>query len=206
MGYGQGQYDGQDGVSGGGPDAASDGAMARPGVWPVFGNPLLTQFLRHWAERRVGVMMPRSAIDPAALRACLPDVWLFQYHAADERFVCTLAGERVNDAWGQSLIGKTPQQFMRPESAAIAQKIYHRIVTTPALHVSHRRIAPAGRHEKAAERLVVPLSDGQGRPYGIFGLSLYHFDPVTEAGHEPYVGSNVTYYPCDALPQTPPEL
>ena len=71
------------------------------------------------------------------------------------------------------------------------------------------RLAPSASVWRAicvAERLVVPLSDGQGRPYGIFGLSLYHFDPVTEAGHEPYVGSNVTYYPCDALPQTLPDL
>lgn len=191
-------------------DGVESGAVAQPGLWPSFINPNLTLFLRHWAERRPvvdgkpGLTMPRAAIDPAVLRVCLPDVWLFQYHAADDRFVCTLAGERVNEAWGVSLIGKTPQQFMRPESAAIAQVIYRRIVTTPALHVSHRRIAPAGRQEKGAERLVVPLSDGQGQPYGIFGLSLYHFDPVTEADHEPYVGSNVTYYPCAGLPETLP--
>jgi len=186
-----------------------DGLWAAPGVWPSFANPLLMLFLRHWAERRAidgkpTTVMPRAAIDPSILRACLPDVWLFQYLRDEDRFVCTLAGERVNDAWGQSLIGKTPQQFMKPESAAIAQDIYRRIVLTPALHVSHRRIAPAGRHEKGAERLVVPLSDGQGQPYGIFGLSLYHFDPVTEAAHEPYVGNDVTYYACDALPEQSP--
>jgi len=202
MGYGQGQDDGQGG--------APDGDVASPGVWPVFANPQLMLFLRHWAERRPvmsggsGLVMPRTAIDPSVLRACLPDVWLFQYHATDDRFVCTLAGERVNEAWGQSLIGKTPQQFMSAESGIIAQEIYRRIVLTPALHVSHRRITPAGRREKGAERLVVPLSDDQGRPYGIFGLSHYHFDPVTEADHEPYVGSNVTYFPCAALPLTLP--
>lgn len=198
MGHDQGRDDGQ--------GSATDGAIAPPGVWPIFGNPLLMLFLRHWAERRDGLAMPRTAIDPAALRACLPDVWLFQYHVDADRFVCTLAGERVNEAWGQSLIGKSPQQFMRPESAAIAQGIYRRIAMTPALHVSHRRIAPTGRQEKGAERLVVPLSDGHGRPYGIFGLSLYHFDPVTEANHEPYVGSDVTYYPCDGLPDALPDL
>ena len=185
-------------------DEEQGGAVAAPGVWPSFANPLLMLFLRHWAARRDGLVMPRPAIDPAVLRSCLPDVWLFQYHQDEDRFVCTLAGERVNEAWGQSLIGKTPQQFMRPDSAAIAQGIYRRIVLTPALHVSHRRIAPAGRHEKGAERLVVPVSDSHGQPYGIFGLSLYHFDPVTQAGHEPYVGSDVTYYPCAGLPATLP--
>lgn len=144
--------------------------------------------------------MPRGAIDPSALRTCLPDVWLFRYHADEDRFVCTLAGERVNDAWGQSLIGKTPQQFMPASNAAIAQAIYRRILQMPALHVSHRRIAPSGLQEKATERLVVPLGDHEGRPYGVFGLSVYHYDPLTEADHAPSVGHNVTYFPCDSLP------
>lgn len=183
-----------------GDDEEEGGEVAGPGVWPRFTEPRLSLFLKHWADRRVGLTMPRGAIDPTLLKSCLPDVWLFRYHADEDRFVCTLAGERVNEAWGQSLIGKTPQQFMPPQSAAIAQAIYRRIVLMPALHVSHRRIAPAGLQEKAAERLVVPLSDHDGKPYGIFGLSVYHYDPLTEARHAPYVGHNVTYFPCATLP------
>lgn len=187
-----------------------DGDTAPPGTWPSFSNPQLLLFLRHWAARRPvtgdapALMMPRSAIDPVVLKSCLPDVWLFQYRADEDRFVCTLAGERVNEAWGQSLIGKTPQDFMPRDSGTIAQAIYRRILLTPSLHVSYRRIEPAARQEKGAERLVVPVSDADGQPYGIFGLSLYHFDPVTEADHPPQVGRHIMYYPCAALPQTSP--
>lgn len=194
----------QDGVVG--DNGVPAGLVAPPGTWPSFVNPQLALFLRHWAERRPvvdgrpGLMMPRGAIDPGVLKASLPDVWMFQYRRAEDRFVCTLAGERVNEAWGQSLIGKTPQDFMPPKSAAVAQDIYRRIVLTPALHVSLRRIIPAGRPEKGAERLVVPLSQADGSAYGIFGLSLYHFNPVTESDHPPHVGDNVTYFPCADLP------
>jgi len=182
------------------PGVEPGGRIAPPGSWPEFDNPLLQVFLRHWAERRRGLAMPRSAIEPAAIRSCLPHVYLMQYRAAGDDFVCTLSGEKVNEAWGQSLIGKRPQDFMPPDSAALAQDIYRRIATMPALHVSHRPIVPFDRPAKAAERLVVPLDDGAGRPWGLFGLSLYHFNPVTEAGHSPYVGHNVTYYPCAGLP------
>lgn len=189
--------------------AGQDGLIGPPGEWPRFDDPRFVSLLRHWAagrivDGRVGLMMPRTALDPAAIKACLPHVWLFHYDAAADTFVCRLSGEAVNEAWGANMAGKRPQDFMPPASAARAHQIYRRILLTPALHVGHRRVTPAGRQEKSAERLVVPLSDAAGRPYGIFGLSLYHFDPITEAAAPPHVGPNVTYYPCAALPAAMP--
>lgn len=189
--------------------AAADRAANQPaglplgpaGVWPSLEHPLLRQFLQHWAARRDGLTMPRGAIEPAMLRACLPSVYLMRYRAETDDFLCTLAGEKVNEAWGQSLIGKRPQDFMSPESAALAQAIYRHITLIPALHVGRRdSVWATGRPYKAADRLVVPLGDGAGRPWGLFGLSLYHFNPLTEAGHAPYVGPDVLYYPCADLP------
>lgn len=179
----------------------SDIPLGPAGIWPQFEHPLLRLFLQHWAERRDGLTMPRGAIAPPVLRPCLPNVYLMRYRADSDDFLCTLAGEKVNEAWGQSLIGKRPQDFMSPESAAQAQAIYRRITLLPALHVGSREsVWGVGRPYKAADRLAVPLGDGAGRPWGLFGLSLYHFNPLTEAGHAPYVGPEVTYYPCAALP------
>jgi hypothetical protein len=191
------------------PDAtdlpAGDIPIGRPGIWPALDQPLLQLFLHHWATRRAGLTMPRSAIDPAAIRACLPHVYLMRYDAGSDTFLCTLAGEKVNEAWGQNLIGKRPQDFMPPDSAAQAQSIYRRITLMPALHVGHREgVLNADRPYKAADRLVVPLGDGAGGPWGLFGLSFYHFNPLTEAGHSPYVGPAITYYPCAGLPAAPP--
>lgn len=185
------------------PDHESNGdigQVAAPGQWPVLRDPRFVQLLRHWADNRVGLTMPRDALAPAAIKPCLPHVWLFQYRADSDSFVCRLSGEQVNEAWGTNITGKQPQDFMPAESAAIAHRIYRRILLTPALHVSYRHIAPRARLEKGAERLVVPLSDARGQPYGIFGLSLYDYDPITQAGHPPHVGPDVTYYHCDGLP------
>lgn len=176
------------------------GQVAPAGQWPVFRDPRFLILLRHWASGRVGPVMPREALDPAAIKSCLPHVWLFQYLADSDSFVCRLSGEQVNEAWGSNIAGKRPQDFMPADSAAIAQVIYRRILFAPALHVSYRRIEPRYLREKGAERLVVPLSDARGQPYGIFGLSLYHFDPITEADLPPHVGPDVTYYPCADLP------
>lgn len=171
------------------------------GQWPSFRDPRLLLLLRHWAERRRGLVMPRSALDPAAIKTCLPHVWLFRYDAADDSFTCRLSGEGVNEAWGTNMTGKRPRDFMPEASAAMAHRIYRRILLTPALHVSNKL---ADATSKGADRLVVPLIDDDGQPYGIFGLSIYHFDPISGAGLPPHVGPEITYYPCADLPATPP--
>lgn len=199
-----------DGISGQDGRAAAQGEVAPAGLWPVFRDPRFLQLLRHWAENRQSVdgkpgpMMPRAALDPLALKACLAHIWLAQYLPQEESFVFRLAGEAVNEAWGGNVTGKRPGQFMPPASAATAGQIYRRILLTPAVHVGYRRIEPAERQGKGAERLVVPLSDAEGGPWGIVGMSLYHFDPVTQASLPPYVGPDVTYYPCAGLPADPP--
>ncbi|HEX6960156.1 MAG TPA: PAS domain-containing protein [Ferrovibrio sp.] len=185
--------------------AEVDGPNGPPGCWPEFADARFGLFLRYWAERRTGLAMPRRAIDPTILKPCLPHVYLMRYDAAADLFVCTLSGEKINEAWGTSLMHKTPQQFMAAPAAARAQRIYRRIVTEPAVHVGHRHRGAAGETAaKAADRLVVPLCDDAGRPWGLFGLSLYHFNPVTEAEVAPHIGPEVTYYPCKDLPRDPP--
>lgn len=183
----------------------ADGVVAEPGAWPSFRDPRFVDLLRHWAAGRAangsgGLMMARAALDPVAIRSCLAHIWLAQYVPAEDNFIFRLAGEGVNEAWGANITGRRPEDFMSPSSAAVARQIYRRILLTPAVHVGYRRIVPADRQEKGAERLVVPLSDAEGGPWGIVGMSLYHFDPVTEANLPPYVGPDVTYYPCAGLP------
>lgn len=187
-----------------GNSGTAEGAVAEPGAWPVFRDPRFLILLRHWASNRAGLVMPRTALDPVDIRACLAHIWLAQYLPDEDSFVFRLAGERVNEAWGTTITGKRSEEFMPAASAVTATQIYRRILFTPAVHVGYRRIEPAERQEKGAERLVVPLSDADGGPWGIVGMSLYHFNPVTEADLPPYVGPDVTYYPCAGLPPGSP--
>jgi hypothetical protein len=173
---------------------------APPGIWPTFSDPRFITFLRCWAERRRGLMQPRSSIDPATIKSCLPHVWLIQHRRQEGDFICTLAGEKVNEAWGQSVIGKPLTTFMPSDYAESCVSQYREIMQRPALLVSRRRINPLERSEKAAERLVAPLSDDEGRPYGVFGMTLYYFDPVTQARDVVDVTGETLFYNCADLP------
>lgn len=178
--------------------------MAPPGCWPELTDPRFRNLLRHWAERRQGLMAQRSAIDPAAIRGCLPHVWLYQYLPAENDFLCTLAGEKVNEAWGHSLIGKRISQFMPPAMLARVPLLYRRMLEQPALQVSRRRIVPADGVAQSAERLILPLSRDDGSAYGVFGLTLYYLGAQSSFDDPLDMQGAVTLYDCASLPVTLP--
>lgn len=177
---------------------------APPQSWPVLADPRFRTFLRHWAQNRAGLVMPRGAIDPVAIRGCLANVWLYQYLPEEEDFLCTLAGEQVNLAWGQSLMGRRISQYMSPAMLARVPDLYRRMMSLPAIQVSRRRITPASGVEQSAERVIVPLSDNAGRPWGVFGLTLYQLGGQARITDPAVFQGKVTLYPCADLPSDLP--
>src|SRR3546814_13258617 len=76
--------------------------------------------LRRWAEWRDGLKPPpRSRIDPAALKPCLPLVWIWRLTEDHSTLTCTLAGEDVQAAWGRSIIGNDPLALWGTDSGPI---------------------------------------------------------------------------------------
>lgn len=189
---------------------ARDVFMAPPGCWPDLPEPRFRRVLRHWAERRQaadgkpGVRTPRSAIDPGAIRDCLPNVWIHQYLPDQDDFICTLAGESVNQAWGRSLIGKRVSQIMPAPIRERVQLLYRRMLMMPAVQFSQRRILPTDRLVQSADRLIVPLSRDDGSPYGIFGITIYHLGTETSLSDPRDIQGNVTFHDCNTLPATLP--
>src|SRR3546814_9815807 len=78
----------------------------------------------HWAARRRGLMMPKQDIDAIALKSCLPNVWLHRYQPESDDFVCLLAGEQVNAAWGGSIANRPLSQIIRSEQYALTRHRY----------------------------------------------------------------------------------
>lgn len=181
------------------PDADEE-VTGPPQAWPVLTDPRFKVFLRHWAQNRAGLVMPRGAIDPVAIRGCLANVWLYQYLPEEEDFLCTLAGEQVNLAWGQSLMGRRISQYMSPAMLRHVPNLYRRMMSMPAIQVSRRRITPASGVEQSAERLIVPLCDPAGRPWGVFGLTLYQLGFQARVTDTTAMPGQVTLYPCADLP------
>jgi hypothetical protein len=183
---------------------AREATMAPPGCWPDLQEPRFLHVLRHWAERRKGPITPRSAIDPAAIRNCLSNVWIYQYLPAEDDFVCTLSGEGVNQAWGQSLIGKRVSQIMPAAIKDRVQLLYRSMLLMPAVQFSQRRILPNDGVAQSADRLIVPLSRDDGSPYGIFGITIYYLGRESILGDPRDIQGTVTFYDCNTLPGTLP--
>lgn len=180
-------------------------AIAAPGVWPTLKPPRLSTLLEHWAARRQGLRMPRSAIEPAAIKSCLPNIWLYRFLPEDNDFVCTVSGEQVNEAWGTSLMGKRLGAIMPESMLPFTLLIYRRILEMPAIQTSRRRIAPPNGVEQSSERLIVPLSDDEGRPYGILGVTSYALGGLAQLmNRSEEVEDAAVLYPCAGLPQSPP--
>lgn len=175
------------------------------GRWPELGDARFGVLLRHWAGKRHGLLTPRSAIDPIALKSCLPNVWLYQYLPEEDDFRCTLAGEAVNQAWGMSVIGRKPGEFMPRDVHQTVLETYRQTLRFPPLQVSRRRISRADAVEQSAERLILPLSDDTGRASGIIGMTLYYLASQQRIGNPQDMEGAVTFYRCDGLPAgTPP--
>lgn len=189
---------------------AREATLSAPGRWPDLNDARFLRVLRHWAERRQsidgrpGVTTPRSAIDPGAIRDCLPNVWIYQYLPEEDDFICRLSGEAVNQAWGQSLIGKRVSAIMPPAIIDRVQLLYRTTLLMPAVQFSRRRILPNDGVAQSADRLIVPLSRDDGSPYGIFGLTLYYLGKQSTFDDPCDIQGHVTLYDCNMLPPTFP--
>ncbi|MBM3571297.1 MAG: PAS domain-containing protein [Alphaproteobacteria bacterium] len=173
--------------------------------WPKVDESRLARFLRHWAVARAGAAVPRhSAIDPGAIIPCLPFVYIYLFNADTQEFTRTLAGEEINTAWGQSIIGKRQQDFMPSHIAWILQARVRSIVETPALLLTGFRGGPVLAGPRFVRRIIGPLSRDDGAPFGIFGISVYVNDPVGNVPAPVAPTVDAVLYDCKALPSAPP--
>ncbi|WP_428248803.1 hypothetical protein [Ferrovibrio sp.] len=177
------------------------------GQWPMLADPRHRLLLRHWAEGRGSELMaPRAAINPAALRDCLPFLWINRWDAARQDFVCTLAGEGVIQAWGVNIIGRTAAEVMGPALGLRLNLRYRAALGIPAVQFGLRTIVPPDVTQKQSTRLVLPLSDAEGAPYGVLGLTLYDYALPEHGGPEVTPEQEMELYACAGLPRAlPPE-
>ncbi len=131
------------------------------------------EFIEAWKAARQGCLVPRKQdFDPSLVPKLLPHLWLYHYDEATDVFVCRLAGERINQAWGYPIAGKRSDQiFGRADNAAIVQ-IWWRILGASLLHYGKEERL-SGNALYAAERIVAPLADAAGRRNFMLSLSLY---------------------------------
>ncbi|MBX3455219.1 PAS domain-containing protein [Ferrovibrio sp.] len=181
--------------------------LLRIADWPRMEDARLRLFMHHWAERRGDALVTlRSAIDPGQLKPCLPYLWIYRWLPQQDDFFCSLSGEAVNDAWGRSIRNRFLRDIMSTEDAGVLRQRYRHVMDTPAIHISRRPIQPHLQLGKDSERLILPLADDAGQVLGVFGMTLYHYDRVTEADKPIHPRREIEAYACADLPRGLPAL
>lgn len=136
-------------------------------------QPVLRTLLDHWVRLRGARQMPtRDQIDPTLMAACLPYIWICR-RGDDGEFVCVLAGEEVQQAWGHSIMSRPLAEVFGDEYWSDVRGRLLKVLETPAIQHAVFQIE---HRFKSVERLSLPVADGSGRPVQILGGSVYQFD------------------------------
>jgi hypothetical protein len=146
-------------------------------------SPKLQRIAMHWEAARGKKRMPGwSDIDPAAIGADLTIVWSWKYDRAAESFTGRLAGEDINEAFGESLRGKRMEDFFPPSQYPMILARHKRIVIEPAFAHGRGRVFIHAERFGQGERIIMPLASDGVRGDGIFGATIYEMEPRPPAG------------------------
>ncbi len=164
-------------------------------------DPRLRLLLYRWASWRIGLQPPpRAAVNPAEIKPCLPDLWIFRITDSGDDMVCTLAGEGLREAWGFSIIGSRPVDLWGKESGGIARDRLLVSARAPAVIHGRTDITPRSGPAKLAQRLMLPLADDAGAPYGVMGMTLFAYDRHLDQDLPVALPLHTSAYPCASLP------
>ena len=139
----------------------------------VIRQPVLRALLDHWVQLRGDRRMPsREEIDPTRIPACLPHIWICR-RGDDGEFVCVLAGEEVQQAWGYSIMNRPLAEVFGDEYWSDVRGRLAKVLETPAIQHANFQI---DERFKSVERLSLPVADRDGQPVQILGGSVYQYD------------------------------
>jgi hypothetical protein len=172
----------------------------RPG-WPAVDDTRMLMFLRHWAAARRGAIVPaQSAIDPAEIAPCLPNVFTYRYVADKRDFVLVIAGEEVKSFWREPLKGRSMRDVIGSEAGeqAIARGLL--VVDTPALLYTRASTITRPNALYSVTRLTAPLLKDDREVYGTIGISIYAPDPHGDLPAREVV----SFHDCRPLRDTAP--
>ncbi len=155
----------------------------------------------HWDAVRGTRRMPGwKDIDPAAIAPYLRLVWSWKYDSVSDTFTGRLAGDSIVEVFGESLRGKTMQEFFRGRQYERIFARHKRVVSEPAFaHGSGPVFIHAGRHGRG-ERIIMPLASDGVHGDGIFGATIYAPQPglqPNDIARQNLVAEAVDFFPLD---------
>ena len=151
-----------------------------------------------WQTSRRGSLVPlRRDIDPMAVPGLLANIYIYRYCRDSDDFVCRLAGEAINHAWGGSIKGASLKQIVGVERHPAAIMRWKAIVATPRFQYGRMDNVWDGSETCVAERLVLPISEN-GEANGVLGYGQYRYRQ-TDRENVPPVWDGVATIDCADL-------
>ncbi|RVU38892.1 PAS domain-containing protein [Hwanghaeella grinnelliae] len=150
--------------------------FARPAdeILPPGTDARLLVFFDAWRSARSGAAVPtKRDFDPFQMPALLRFTWLYRDDPVAGDFVCLLAGEEVNRAWGHPIKDKTLRQVVGDEDYPVVQARWRKIIDTPLVQYGAKQEKLSSQDLWRAERLLMPLASADGRIDHVIGVSLY---------------------------------
>ena len=162
-------------------------------------DPRIFEFFNAWQVARQGSMVPlRRDFDPLNVPTLLAHMWIYRFEPSRGDFVCTLAGEEVNAAWGGSIKGRTLRQIVGTTDHATVLQRWKFILQVPLVHYGSARERLSALETRTAERLIVPLASDRDTVDHILGLSLYEI-ALANRDRPALVPEDIVQIPCAEL-------
>lgn len=174
---------------------AADGADWGRGRPPVR-DPRVLEFLDGWLRFRGARAMPRrSDIMPMSFPRLLPNLYLYERYDGAGNFRCVLAGEEIHTVWRRPIMGLDVREMFAPADLRRILTRWNRVLDGPAALHGHYRSTDEAR---TAERLLLPVSDEDGAPRFVFGITLYRLGGDT-VGNDTAPNTDLQFYRLSGL-------
>lgn len=161
-------------------------------------DPAIARVAHYWFKIRRDRMMPsRVDIDPTDITDVLPLIWLAEFDAETRRFRYRLAGERVREAYTESISGRFLDQFTRESAMERVSGYFEKAVDLPCIVHVHGKLFSERERPARGERILLPLSSDGVHADGLFGATAVSWDNITPSGDIRYPTQHREFHPLD---------
>lgn len=162
-------------------------------------NPKIHSFFGAWLDARGDALVPRrKSFSPMTIPSLLRFVWIYEFDPEQQDFVCRLAGESVNEAWGGSIRGRTICEIVGKIDYPVLRGRWDIIVGQPAIQYGAVEERLTSLETWQAERLLLPMASGDGTINVMLGISLYRLQRSAPEGKQ-NIPEFVIRVPCADL-------
>ncbi|MEQ9145429.1 MAG: PAS domain-containing protein [Parvibaculaceae bacterium] len=168
-------------------------------AWPAIVDPRLRALLRYWLDLRGRRATPdRGDFDPANTPSLLGCFWIIKREAETGRYRFALAGEEIRNLLGRRVAGEYVDDLFVYRARQFNDAL-ETVTNTPAVHHLNGRMYRSSTHWIQAERLALPMSDGETVDT-VFGATVYEWPAFSLGTAAKFSGDAVpTVVPVDML-------